>query len=146
MATRPADVLMELIEGFFPAGTGEMDRFREELLAFINDPLGKRVLLTGPSGIGKTLTARVIAMGRSLVALADNAALAENAGAMAPLSNATTIAAQLRKIIRSGRLPDYHVECAVTGLVETLADSQLFGMVSGTASDTVNRLGIFEHL
>jgi MoxR-like ATPase len=122
--------LLALLDSFFPPGTAEMKAFREDLLAFIRDPLGKVILLEGPSGIGKTLTARLVAIGRCLTALPDEA-----------IVNST---AELRRFVRTGRLPDYFVEFAVTGLVESLADAQLFGTVSGAASDIGDRLGVFE--
>ena len=125
--------IASLLEKCLP-GTSEATRLlREQILQFCSDPTARIVLLRGSIGVGKSTIARLIGFLKRI----------------APLSVAG--AEQLIRDLRfdgpgriDGKLMPWYVELSLTGVVETLADTQLFGIERRTATGVEARAGVFE--
>lgn len=106
---------------------------REEILSFCFDLSARVLMLLGPVGIGKTTIARMIGLLK----------------AIAPLSGeAADRYLRTMKFVKPGLLDllplHWYVELPLPGLVESLAETQLFGIGKGRASDVAEKPGVFE--
>jgi transcriptional regulator with PAS, ATPase and Fis domain len=124
--------LDRLLNEAVPGASEAAVRLRSDLAALCSDLHAHGAMLLGPSGSGKSSLARVVALGKYLHLLT-----AERSR-------------EVRKSIKSeapGRLSksniDWYEEISLPGLVETLADSQLFGIVRGAATGVGARPGVF---
>jgi arginine utilization regulatory protein len=116
-----------------PGSSNAIHLARLQILDFVSSLTGRTVLLRGPVGAGKSTVARVLGLFKRL----------------APLSNeeASRIVSDLkfdghnRVDLRS--MP-WYVELTLTGLVEGLAEAQLFGSTKGAYTGAVDRAGVFE--
>jgi len=123
-----------VFHAFLPGICPAVAALRQDAAALCRDPGARGALILGPPGAGKSTLARVIGFGRYVHAL--NRDAAERA---------------IKKLAidppaRINRLSmDWYEEISLTGLVETLADSQLFGCVAGAASGVRARKGVFRH-
>lgn len=122
-----------LLERLLPGKSDAVQRMREQILDFVSSLIAQGVLLRGPIGAGKSTIARVIGLLR-------RAAPLEVAHANRILGDA--------KFDRHGRLDvnfmPWYVELPLTGLVETLAEVQLFGATKGAYTGATSRRGVFE--
>jgi len=135
MADLPARlVLLELLERALPGRGTRIKRLRDELVDFSTSLSAKTLLLRGPIGSGKSTIARLVGLLRRV----------------APLQR-TAAERYVRDMRFEGpnrvdlRLIPWFVELALTGLVETLAEAQLFGVTRGAYTGAERqRAGVFE--
>lgn len=127
------EALRRLLEQVLPGRSDAVERLRREILTFCGSLTAKSVLLRGPIGSGKSTIARLIGFLKRI----------------APLN--TEAAARRASDIRfdgpnrvDSRLMPWYVELALTGLTETLAETQLFGSIHGAYTGATDRAGIFE--
>lgn len=126
-------VLEKWIASMIPGQSPAVSRLRADVLSFCINPMVRTALLRGPVGSGKSTIARIMACGRRI----------------APLDEAKA-RAFIQDIRRdpmgaiSLRSMSWYVELAVTGLTDSLADGQLFGIAPGAATGVNARLGVFE--
>lgn len=137
MATRkpvPAEgPVSELLEKMLPGKSKRARILRDQVLEFCCDLSAKTVLLRGPIGAGKSTVARAIGFVRRVAPLS--------------LEPAKRLIGNVRydglgKI--DFRLMTWYVELALTGLSDTLAESQLFGVAKKVATGVDEKPGIFE--
>lgn len=139
----PADMIAEppalepmrrFLERIMPGTTDVMVELRERLLAFALNPATNTLLIRGPSGAGKSTAARAVA---ALVRVA-----------MLTQVEAERILTDLKieggNLISARSLIDWYVELPLTGLVESIADVQLFGSVKSAFTGAADTPGIFE--
>jgi transcriptional regulator with AAA-type ATPase domain len=121
------------LEHALPGDSQCARHLRKQILDFVANPSSKSVLLTGPIGAGKSTLARLIGLLKRVAHL-------DPAAAQAMLDAAP----RTNRAVNTLYMTTWYVELALTGLVETLAESQLFGTVKGGFTDAVARPGIFE--
>jgi DNA-binding NtrC family response regulator len=126
--------MRRFIERILPGSTRAMIDLRERLLTFALNPASRRLLIRGPTGAGKSTAARAVA------ALVRVAMLTE--------ADAERILSDLKveggNLISARSLLDWYVELPLTGLVESIADVQLFGSVKSAYTGASNSAGVFE--
>lgn len=122
-----------VVERVVPGESERVRLLRQQVLQVCCDLSVKTVLLRGPIGAGKSTVARAIGYLRRMATLTEPAAkrLADNVRFDAP-----------GRI--DFRIMTWYVELALTGLSESLADSQLFGVGKKVATDVEEKLGVFE--
>jgi transcriptional regulator with PAS, ATPase and Fis domain len=138
MATRKPAVpaegpVSELLEKLLPGKSKRARNLRAQILEFCSDLSAKTVLLRGPIGAGKSTVARAIGFVRRVAPLSLEAA---------------------KRLIGNVRydglgkidftVMTWYVELALTGLSDTLAESQLFGVGKRVATGVDEKPGIFE--
>ena len=127
-------VMMGFLERTLPGTSPAIRRVREQVIEFVSSPVAKSVLLRGPIGVGKSTLARTIGLLKRI----------------APLSEA-----EARQIIETVRfdgpnqvdlrsIVTWYVELPLTGLVENLAEAQLFGTERGAFTGAISAPGVFE--
>jgi len=126
--------MRRFLERILPGKTEAMTDLRERLLAFALNPATNTLLIRGPTGAGKSTAARAVA------ALVRVAMLTE--------VDAERILTDLKveggNLISVRSLIDWYVELPLTGLVESIADVQLFGSVKTAYTGAGDTAGIFE--
>jgi DNA-binding NtrC family response regulator len=129
---RKAQTLTEVIEALVPGDSGGAITLRASLLGLCEDVGARGALIVGPAGSGKSTLARVIAIGR-YVHLLKNARIPrilESIGFDGPARVAA-------------RTMNWYQEMSLSGLVETLADMQLFGIGKDVATGVAASDGLF---
>jgi hypothetical protein len=121
-----ADLLLDL----YPGNDCAIVRVREELARVSAIPGPVVVLLEGPPGSGKTTMARTIAVCRRILTASPTALLPTRERA--------------RTEVLSHKPLTWYRDISLAGLVESLADAQLFGIGEKVASEVTSRIGIFE--
>src|SRR5262245_60019435 len=125
--------ITRLLEELLPGKSAPMVRLRREVLEFCANPCARTVLLRGPIGAGKSTVARAIGFFKRI----------------APLTS-EHVERHIQHLRYDGpkridhKLMPWYVELPLTGLVETLADRQLFGIGRGKATGVEERAGVFE--
>nr|WP_249815455.1 sigma 54-interacting transcriptional regulator [Bradyrhizobium sp. 168] len=117
-----------------PGASQSAIRLRTDIINFAASPSSKSVLLTGPVGAGKSTLARLIGLLKRVAHL--NSDEVQKILSEVPTNRANQIDIRY--------MTSWYVEMALTGLVETLAEAQLFGSVSGAFTGANERPGIFE--
>ncbi len=128
----------ELMESYLlkvlPGASKSAVRLRSDLINFAASPSSKSVLLTGPVGAGKSTLARLIGLLKRVAHL--NPDQVQKILSEVPTNRANQIDTRY--------MASWYVELALTGLVETLAEAQLFGSVKGAFTGATEKPGIFE--
>jgi DNA-binding NtrC family response regulator len=126
--------MKEFLARALPGTSAGIIELRRQIIEFVTNPTAKAVLLLGAIGTGKSTLARLIALLKRVAPLSEQEARE-----------------MLSRVPKAGPnqidvlfLTSWYVELALTGLVETLADSQLFGSTKGGFSDAQDRAGVFE--
>lgn len=119
-------LLAELYKGDDPL----MVRLRAQLAEIARTPGLVTVLIEGEPGTGKTTMARGLAMAR-LLSMVDRD------------FHRISVERAVREV-REGAALKWYRDISLAGLADRLADSQLFGIGKGAATDVVPRIGIFE--
>jgi DNA-binding NtrC family response regulator len=136
MTRCPAEApLRSVIEHVLPGVSEATVRLREKVLNVCADPGADAVLIRGPVGVGKSTVARLIAFGKRIALLRQGAAqrLVDDLGSRLEGPG----------LIHTHAMP-WYVEFPVTGLVEALAESQLFGIGERAATGVGAKPGVFE--
>lgn len=135
LSTLPSlPVMTAFVERTLPGrSTGNL-RVQRQILEFVASPTAKAVLLRGPIGAGKSTIARVIALLKRVAPLSPKGA--KEILDLVPFTGPNQI--------DSRYLSSWYIELPLTGLVESLAETQLFGSVKGAYSDAQDRAGVFE--
>jgi transcriptional regulator with GAF, ATPase, and Fis domain len=126
---RVPGVLAVLLAGDSDTATS----LRESVEALCTDIGATGGLLLGPPGSGKSTIARAVALGRYLHRVKEDRA--------AQIVRTISFDGPARL---SKRHLDWYEELSLTGLVEGLADSQLFGIRKGVATGVDERPGVFQ--
>jgi DNA-binding NtrC family response regulator len=122
------------LEKALPGQSAAILQVRRQILEFVASPTARLILLRGPIGVGKSTIARLIALLKRVAPLSPDAA--KEFLDVVPWSGPNQIDVRYLK--------SWYVELALTGLVETLAEAQLFGSVKGAYSDAQDKAGVFE--
>jgi hypothetical protein len=129
---RAATTLAEVIEVLVPGTSDAVRDVRSSIQALSEDVGVHGALIVGPAGSGKSTLARVIGLGRyvHLLKKASIPRVLESIGFDGP--------ARI-----SPRKMEWYQEQSLSGLVESLADMQLFGIGEGVATGVKARDGLF---
>ena len=130
-AERP---LRSIIDRVLPGVSEATVALRERILQVCADPTANAVLIRGPVGVGKSTVARLIAFGKRIALLREDAAR----GLVEDLARF-----EAPGLIHTQTM-SWYVEFAVTGLVDELAEAQLFGIGRQTATGVSEKPGVFE--
>jgi DNA-binding NtrC family response regulator len=127
--------MQELLERAVPGNSKAVRRMREQILDIAGSFTAKAMLLRGPIGGGKSTIARLLALLKRVAPLA--------------VPNAERLLDDVRfdgpNRVDLKYMVTWYVELALTGLVESLAEMQLFGAVKGAYTDArEQRIGVFE--
>src|SRR5579863_3672717 len=127
------DPVSKLLIRLLPGDSPATRMLRGGILDFCFDFTARTAFLKGPIGAGKSTIARIIGFAKRL----------------APLKRED--AEQLIKNLRFSapglideKVMHWYVELALTGVVETLAESQLLGIGKSVATGVQERIGVFE--
>jgi len=121
-----------MFHAFLPGTSRAVVALRQAAVSLCRDPGARGALILGPPGAGKSTLARAIGIGRYVHGLKHDAA--------ERLIKNLTIDPPARI---SRRSMNWYEEISLTGLVDTLADSQLFGCVEGAGTGVAARKGVF---
>jgi DNA-binding NtrC family response regulator len=126
--------MMAFLRRVLPGNSARLNSLRQQIVDFCSSLTAKSALIKGPIGSGKSTLARV-------VGLLKRAAPLQVEHAARLLDDARFDV--LHRI--DLRYIPWYVELPLTGLVETLAESQLFGVVKGAFTGAGElRAGVFE--
>lgn len=129
MPTRQG-IIKELLGNLYPGDGGSVALVRNEVERIVTTPGPGVVLLQGAPGTGKTTMARTIAVCRRIL-------LGSPSGPPLTFEGART------EILSQKPLTWYR-DISLAGLVENLAEAQLFGVGEGVATGVTARVGVFE--
>src|SRR5688572_18849888 len=117
------------LEKLLPGNSGVVRRLREGVVDFASSPSARRLILRGPIGSGKSTLARAIALLKRVAPL-------EPVEAQRILDDCRFDPSSSGRVdVRS--IISWYVELALTGLVDTLAEAQLFGVAKGAFSGAI---------
>lgn len=133
MAPPAVEPIRELLLRTIPGASARTVQLREEILDFVVNLGAATLLMTGPSGSGKSSLAGTVAYIRRFVTVKEQEARQ---------------AFDYVRFIEPGRIDprllSWFAEITLTGLSETLAEAQLFGVARGAATGVSERAGVFE--
>lgn len=125
--------MRDFLERVLPGDSARAEQIRNEILEFCASPTARTALIEGPIGVGKSTLVRSIAALKRVAPLKADVA--------------KDILSDLRfsgpNLIDLNAIP-WFVELALTGLASELAESQLFGSVTGAFTGAKARAGVFE--
>jgi DNA-binding NtrC family response regulator len=127
------DRIAHLVESLLPGKSPSVIRLRQQILDFSANVSARTVLLHGPIGAGKSTVARAIGFLKRIAPLAQE-----------------EVERHIRNLRFDGpgridiKLMPWYLELSLTGLVESLAERQLFGIGKKKATDVEEGPGIFE--
>lgn len=126
--------MSRFLELVLPGQSGCIVTVRDQILQFALNPTARAILLLGPIGSGKSTIARCIALLKRVAVMTANEAktFLESARFTGP------------KQLDIRYLASWYREMPLTGLVDSLAESQLFGSSKGAFTGASDREGIFE--
>ena len=128
------DRIAELLETLIPGKSMSVVQLRQQVLDFSAHISARTVLVRGPIGAGKSTVARAIGLLKRIAPLAQDH--------VETLIQGLTYDGPGRV---SEKVMSWYVELSLTGLVESLADSQLFGYRRGSFTGaTEDKPGVFE--
>jgi DNA-binding NtrC family response regulator len=126
--------MMAFLGRVLPGESKRIDSLRRQIVAFCSSLTAKCALIRGPIGSGKSTVARVVGLLKRVAPLG--------------LEHAQRLLDDARFDVLHRidlRYIPWYVELPLTGLVETLAESQLFGVTKGAFTGArEQRPGIFE--
>ncbi len=125
--------IARLVEELLPGKSLSILRLRREVFDFCANPCATTVLLRGPIGAGKSTVARAIGFLKRIAPLMDEQVERHIQDLRYDGPNRIDI-----------KLMPWYVELPLTGLVESLAESQLFGIGRGKATGVLEGAGVFE--
>lgn len=125
-----SEVVNGLLNDLYPGEDPAVVQVRKDLARVSAIPGPAVVLLEGPPGSGKTAMARTIAVCRRL--------LTGSPPGFLPTME------QARQEVLSQKPLTWYRDMSLAGLVEGLADAQLFGVGEKVATEVMPRIGIFE--
>ncbi len=125
--------LKQLLELLIPGKHESLELLRSQIMSFAKNPKGQHALLVGGIGTGKSTVARVMALARYLNFCKEEK-FSQIVGSL-KYDGPFRIDKQLL---------DFFEELNLSGLVPTLAQTQLFGAAKGAATGLGERKGIFE--
>lgn len=126
--------LRTFLEQRLPGESTAIERVREQLMEFALSPTIRSLTIRGPIGGGKSRLARDAALLKRVAPLVAEEAVITLDGV---------------KFMPDGQIDfrsimPFYRELSLTGLVDSLADAQLFGTVKGAFTGAVDSPGIFE--
>lgn len=113
-----------------------MQQVRGAVIDFSSSPTARHLVLRGPVGSGKSTLARAIALLKRVAPL--NPVEAQRILDDCRFDASIPGQVDVRSIL------SWYVELGLTGLVDTLAEAQLFGVAKGAFTGAVPRAGVFE--
>jgi DNA-binding NtrC family response regulator len=127
------DPVSKLLIRLLPGDSPATRKLRGGILDFCFDFTARTAFLKGPIGAGKSTIARIIGFAKRLAPLKreDAELLIKNLRFSAPG-------------LIDEKVMHWYVELALTGVVETLAESQLLGIGKSVATGVQERIGVFE--
>lgn len=133
MAPPAVEPIRELLLRTIPGASPRTEQLREEIVDFVINLGAATLLMTGPSGAGKSSLAGIVAYIRRFVTVKEQEARR---------------AFEYVRFVEPGRIDplllSWFAEITLTGLSETLAEAQLFGVARGAATGVSERVGVFE--
>lgn len=125
----------KLLQTVIPGTSAQSQQLRAQVLDFCARLTARSALLQGPVGVGKSTLARLIGFLKRVAPL--NRQEAERLVTDVRFDRGNRI---------DTRVMPWYRELPLTGLVETLAESQLFGSTRAAYTGAVDREGIFESM
>ncbi len=129
---KSATTVAGIFQALLPGESEAVRRLRSDALDLSGDVVTRGALIIGNPGTGKSTLARAIALGR-----------------YASILRSPRVSEVLKSMSLDGparlstRNMDWYRELSLTGLVENLAASQLFGIAKGTATGVTPKDGLF---
>jgi DNA-binding NtrC family response regulator len=121
------------VERVLPGRSPTVIELREKVFQFCANPSARAVLLRGPVGSGKSSVARLLGFGKRIAPLRPEEAQRR---------------IDVVRFDGPGRIDlrsmSWYVELTVTGLIDSLASAQLFGIKEKTATGVAGGPGVFE--
>src|SRR6185312_9768872 len=126
--------MVQFVERVVPGSSAAARELRGQLIDFAVNPTARALFLGGPVGSGKSTLARCVALLKRVAPL--TAKDAKDLLGLTPFSGPNQIDANY--------MASWYVELPLTGLIDSLAEMQLFGTEKGSYTGASPRPGVFE--